>query len=67
VIRVDNVGVIFPGNNFSVDMLACLIETKVFLRYKKALAQMAEILAEIEQLKNRNIVQLAQMRLAKNR
>ncbi|MBS3898520.1 MAG: hypothetical protein KGZ54_09165 [Dethiobacter sp.] len=55
-----------PGNNLSLDLLACLTETRVFLRYKKVLAQLAEILAEIEQLKNKNIVRLAQMRLAKN-
>ncbi|MBT9139434.1 MAG: hypothetical protein DDT30_00004 [Dehalococcoidia bacterium] len=56
-----------PGNSISLDLLACLTESRVFLRYKKVLAQLAEILAEIEQLKNKNIVQLTQMRLAKNR
>jgi len=57
---------ILPGNNLSLDLLACLTETPVFLRYKKALAQMAELLAEIEEIKNKNILRLAQMRLAKN-
>jgi len=55
-----------PGNRLSLDLLACLTETRVFLRYKQVLGQLAEILAEIETLRNNNIMRLAQMRLVKN-
>ncbi len=58
---------VLPGNSLSLDLLACLTETRVFLRYKKVLSQLAEILAEIEQLKNKNIMRLAQMKLVNNR
>lgn len=58
---------VLPGNRLSLDLLACLTETRVFLRYKKVLGQLTELLAEIETLRNKNIMRLAQMRLAKNR
>ena len=57
---------LLPGNRLSLDLLACLTETRVFLRYKQVLGQLAEILAEIETLRNNNIMRLAQMRLVKN-
>jgi len=57
---------VLPGNRLSLDLLACLTETRVFLRYKKVLGQLAEILAEIETLRNKNIIRLAQVMPAKN-
>lgn len=50
-----------PGNKISLDQLAFLTETPVFLRYKKALTELSEILAEIEVEKNRNIAELARL------